>query len=210
MRRGHAAAAKGRRTQADRREQSGKSLVRAVVEIVPERGVGAATFEAIGARAGYSRSLVTQRFGSKQGLIDAVIEYAAASFEHLQSTRKVDQLIGLEDLLLLLDVYLTELSTSSELRTYFMLLASAVAEVSELRAAFAAEHERVKGRLAGLVAKGQADGSIRREIDADSAALMIGSLQLGLSVQLLVDPTTNLDPISRVALDTVRLSFAAR
>jgi AcrR family transcriptional regulator len=199
----------GRRTQADRRKQSEKSLVQAVVEIVPESGVSAATFEAIGARAGYSRSLVTQRFGSKRGLIDAVIEHAAASFDSLQATRRIDRLSGLDGLLLLLDTYLTELSTSSELRTYFMLLSSAVAEVSELRTAFAAEHERVKDRLAALVAKGQADGSIRREIDAESAALMIGSLQLGLSVQLLVDPTMDLAPIRRIALDTVRLSFAA-
>ena len=199
----------GRRTQADRRKQSEKSLVQAVVEIVPESGVSAATFEAIGARAGYSRSLVTQRFGSKRGLIDAAIEHAAVAFDSLQATRRIDRLSGLDGLLLLLDTYLTELSTSSELRTYFMLLSSAVAEVSELRTAFAAEHERVKDRLAALVAKGQADGSIRREIDAESAALMIGSLQLGLSVQLLVDPTMDLAPIRRIALDTVRLSFAA-
>ena len=123
--------------------------------------------------------------------------------------RKAGAPSGLDALLLSLDVYLTELTTSGELRTYFMLLSSAVAELNELRAVFAAQHERVRERLSDLVAKGQADGSIRPEIDADAVALMIGSLQLGLSMQILVDPTMDLGPIRRVALNTLRLSFAA-
>jgi AcrR family transcriptional regulator len=198
-----------RRRQADRRAESERGLVQAVVEIIPEHGVNAATFEAIGAKAGYSRSLVTQRFGSKQGLIDAVIAHAHAAFEDKRLAERAEAMSGLESLLLQFDIYLTTLAASSELRTYFMLLASAVAEASELRAAFAANHEQVKVRLASLVAKGQADGSIRPGIDADAAALMIGSLQLGLSVQLLVDPQMDLDPIRRTALDTLRLSFGA-
>lgn len=208
MSRGAGVKGAARRTQEDRREQSGRGLVHAVVEVVAESGVGAATFEAIGARAGYSRSLVTQRFGSKQGLIDAVIEHASARFQALSTNERVNALPGLDALLLLLEIYLTELATSRELRTYFMLLSSAVADLSELRAVFAAEHERVKARLIEIVARGQADGSIRPEIDADSAALMVGSLQLGLSVQILVDPTTDLEPIRRTALNTLRLSFA--
>lgn len=198
-----------RRSQADRRAESGRGLVQAVVSIVPEQGVGAATFEAIGARAGYSRSLVTQRFGSKRGLIDAVIEHAHTAFQSARLERRMDELTGLEALLLMMDVYLTALANSDELRTYFMLLASAVAEVSDLRAAFATQHELVKQRLAALVARGQADGSIRADLDADAAALMIGSLELGLSVQLLVDPAMDLDPIRRTALQTVRVSFGA-
>jgi AcrR family transcriptional regulator len=183
-------------------------LVHAVVEVVAESGVGAATFEAIGARAGYSRSLVTQRFGSKQGLIDAVIEHASARFQALSTHERVNALPGLDALLLLLEIYLTELATSRELRTYFMLLSSAVADLSELRAVFAAQHERVKARLIEIFARGQADGSVRPEIDAESAALMVGSLQLGLSVQILVDPTTDLEPIRRTALNALRLGFA--
>ncbi len=61
-----------RRTQADRREDSERGLVSAAISVTAERGVSAATFEAIGQRGGYSRSLVTRRFDSKQGLIDAV------------------------------------------------------------------------------------------------------------------------------------------
>ena len=202
-----AATSPTRRKQADRRAESQRGLVRAVVEIIPERGVSAATFEAIGAQAGYHRSLVTQRFGSKRGLIDSVIEYVHGTFGENELDHLADQLSGLEGLLLLLDAYLTRLASSGELRTYFMLLASAVAEVNELRTAFATQHELVKDRLGSLVTKGQADGSIRSGLDAASAALMIGSLQLGIAVQLLVDPHMDMDPVRRTTLNTVRLSF---
>jgi len=57
------------------------------------------------------------------------------------------------------------------------------------------------------VLRGQAEGDIRREIDADAAALMIGSLLLGLSMQLLVDPDMNIEPIRQTSLATLRLSF---
>jgi AcrR family transcriptional regulator len=196
-----------RRSQRDRREQSGRGLVEAVVAIVSEEGTAAATFEAIGRRAGYSRSLVTQRFGSRQGLIDAVIEHASAGFAEVSLDRPVEDLTGMDVLLLSVEVFLTRLVESRELRTYFLMLAGSVAELSDLRAVFAAQHDRVKVNIMALIAMGQADGSIRREVDAEAAALMIGSLQLGVSVQLLVNPATEVGPILATTLATIRRAF---
>ena len=68
-----------RRTQAERRDESGRSLVEAAIAVVARQGVNAATFDAIGRQAGYSRGLATQRFGSKQGLIEAVIRHYASA-----------------------------------------------------------------------------------------------------------------------------------
>ncbi|MET4279878.1 hypothetical protein ABIB68_008181 [Bradyrhizobium sp. F1.2.2] len=42
---------------------------------------------------------------------------------------------------------------------------------------------------------------------ANTTALMVGSLQSGLSMQLLVDPTMNLDPIRKTSLATLRINF---
>jgi len=82
-----------------------------------------------------------------------------------------------------------------------------VADAGDLRGLFAAEHRKVERRLEALVLRGQAEGDIRREIDADAAALMIGGLLMGLSMQLLVDPSTPLEPIRETSLATLRLSF---
>lgn len=196
-----------RRTQAERRDESQRGLVQAAIEVVADQGVSAATFQAIGRGAGYSRGLVTQRFGSKQGLIDAVIAELHERQERALAEHGIDDLPGFGAVLAYVDLYLRDLSLKGDGRAYFMLLASAVADATAIRAAFAAEHGRIERRLEALVKKGQDEGDIRREIDADAAALMIGSLLLGLSMQLLVDPSMNLDPIRETSLATLRLSF---
>jgi len=122
----------------------------------------------------------------------------------------IDQMPGLDALLADTDLYLRSLSEKGELKAYFMGLPAAVADANSLRAAFAASHEQVRTRLRDYVQKGQAEGCIRPDLDTDAAALMVGSLQLGLSMQLLVDPTMNLDPIRKTSLATLRLSFEAR
>src|SRR5882757_3248933 len=172
-----------RRTQAERREDSERGLIRAAIAVTAEQGVSAATFEAIGERGGYSRSLVTRRFGSKQGLIDAVVSYLHDRRAELAAEHGFDRMSGLEALL---------------------------ADAGSLRTAFATAHEQVRTRLRHYVQRGQAEGCIRPDLDADAAALMVGSLQLGLSMQLLVDPTMNLDPIRKTSLATLRISFEAR
>lgn len=199
--------APSRRTQAQRRDASGRELVAAAIAIVAEEGVAAATFEAIGKRAGKSRGLVTQRFGSKQGLIEAVIDYLHEGQEAEMTAAGIDALPGLEAVLAYVDLYLRGIEAAAEGAAYFRLLSAAVADGGDLRAAFAEEHGRIERRLEALVLRGQAEGSIRREIDAGAAALMIGSQLLGLSMQRLVDPAMELSPIRETTVSTLRLSF---
>lgn len=199
-----------RPTQAERREGAERSLVQAAIAVMANFGVRAATFETIGEESGYSRSLVTQRFGSKQGLIEAVIAYLHEHLDSMLGNRRIGAMSGLDAVLDYMDQFLSDLSSNGESRAYFMLLAAAVADASAMRELFAAEHERVRERLAALLVRGQADGGVRPEIDANAAALMIGSLQVGLSIQMLVDPAMNLEPIRETVLATLRLSFATQ
>ncbi|WP_332765320.1 TetR/AcrR family transcriptional regulator [Phenylobacterium sp.] len=200
---------KSRRSQAERRDESERRLLAAAAELVVERGMAAATFENIGARAGYSRSLVTQRFGSKRGLIDALIVQLQGRLGGLLEDRHVDAMSGLEAVLAYVDVFLAALDHDGELRAYFVVLASAVADVSELRAPFADAHKEVETILAAFFRRGQAEGSVRSGIDADAAALVTGALLFGLSMQLLLDPTMDLAPLGETSKMALRLSFAA-
>ncbi len=199
---------RARRTQAQRRDESEQRLLRAAGDVIVERGVTAATFDAIGVRAGYSRGLATQKFGSKQGMIEALIAHLHARQDAVLGALGVDAMPGLEAVLTYVDLYLRDLSLKGEGRAYFMLLASAIADLSTLRAAFAVSHERVERRLEAMVLRGQAEGAVRRDLDADAAALMVGSLLLGLSIQCLIDPDMDLEPIRATSLATLRLSFA--
>lgn len=199
-----------RRSQLDRREESGRKLVQAAVALIAEGGINAATFQAIGARSGYSASLVTERFGARRGLIDAIIAYLQDDLDQLLQQVERKRLSGLDALLRYIDLWLVEMAHNSERRAYVMLLSSFVSDPSDIRAVFAAGHERVRLRLAALVRRGQQDGSFRPEFDSNAASLFVGSLQLGLSMQLLVDPSTRIEPLGGTIIDILRQSFAAR
>jgi AcrR family transcriptional regulator len=201
--------ARPRRSQAARRDESERRLLSAAAEVVVERGMGAATFENIGARAGYSRGLVGQRFGSKQGMVEALIAQLQERLGALMDARQADDTSGLEAILIYVDVFLSALERDRELRAYFVLLAASVADVSELRAPFAAAHKEVEQRLEALFLRGKVEGSVRAGLDADAAALMTGALLFGLSMQLLLDPNMALGPLRETSLATLRLSFSA-
>src|ERR1019366_7663141 len=198
-----------RRTQAERRDQSERGLVEASIAVVSEEGVSAATFEAIGRRGGYSRGLVGQRFGSKLGLIEAVIAYLHDEKETYTAAHRVDGLPGLEALLAYVDLYLRRLSHLGEVQAYFRLLCWAVADISAFRSAFATEHDHVRARFEVWLIRGQAEGQIRPDLDPTAAALMVGSQLLGLSMQMLIDPTTDVNRIRVTCVATLRQAFAA-
>ena len=198
-----------RRTQAERRDESERGLVKAAIALVTEDGVSAATFEAIGRRGGYSRGLVGQRFGSKLGLIEAVIAYLHDEKETFAKGHRVDSLEGLEALLTYVDLYLQRLARLDEVQAYFRLLSWAVADISAFRSAFASEHERIRELFEGWIVRGQAEGRIRPDLDPTAAALMVGSQLLGISMQVLIDPAMRVDPIRRTCLATLRRAFAA-
>src|SRR5258705_11254139 len=112
-----------RRTQAERRDESERCLLRAAIAVVAEEGVGAVTFDAVGRKGGFSRGLATQRFGSKRGLIEAVISHLHERQEALRGETRIDDLPGLEAVLAFVDHYLRDLSAEGEGRAYVMLLA---------------------------------------------------------------------------------------
>jgi AcrR family transcriptional regulator len=197
-------APKAHRTQAQRRDESQRRLLEAAAALIRERGMAAATFENIGARAGYSRGLATRHFGSKRGLIEALIARIQDRREDALDGKRAE---GLGGVLHFVDDYLDALASDDELRAYFITLAAAVAEISELRQLFAEAHKGVEQRLETLIQTGKAQGSVRADIDVEATALMIGSLLFGLSMQLLLDPQMDLRPIRQVTLATLRASL---
>jgi AcrR family transcriptional regulator len=197
-----------RRTQAERRAASELNLLRAAAALVAEQGVAAATLEKVGVRAGYSRGLATQKFGSKQGLIEALIAHLHVRMEALLREAHVEQLPGLEGVLAFADLFLSELADDVEVRAYFMLMAGAVADLSPVRAAFAASHDIVSDRLQVLLRRGQQDGSVWLALQVEAAATLVGGLLMGLSTQHLIDPDFAPASIRDATLATVRRSLA--
>jgi AcrR family transcriptional regulator len=81
----------------DRSRISTRLLVQAAAELIAERGYERTTLAAIGKRAGYSPGLVTLHFGSKEGLLWAVIETMMVGYWRRSEMRSsVGRAVGLE------------------------------------------------------------------------------------------------------------------
>jgi AcrR family transcriptional regulator len=199
-----------KRSQAERRDASERQLIEATMEVVATRGVNAATFDAIGLAAGYSRGLATQKFGSKRGLIDAVISYLHRRREDILDVEQVNEMQAIDAIAYFADRFLRELSGDFGGRAYLMLLAASVADASSVREAFAASNNRVRDWLESVIRRGQADKTIRPDIDPRASALMIGSMVLGISMQWLVDPATDLEPIRKSTVAAIQQSLSTQ
>ncbi|MBI1238020.1 MAG: TetR family transcriptional regulator [Alphaproteobacteria bacterium] len=198
------------RRQAERRAQSDAELLSAAAAVIAEEGYAAATFDRIGARSGYSRGLASQRFGSKDGLIAALIARLHEGFDALLADIEHVPANGLEALLMRVDLFFRSLPEAAELRAYFVMFAGVVGDLSEQRSAFAASHQIAKARFAEQIAAGQADGSIAADLNVDATAIMVGSVQLGASLQYLADPKTDLDALRLATLRALKRGLKAR
>ncbi|MCF6328473.1 MAG: TetR/AcrR family transcriptional regulator [Henriciella sp.] len=193
--------------QPERRNLSERRLIEAALSLAAEQGVQAVTMEAIGKRAGYSRGLASQRFGSKAGLIRAVINHLHNAQQAEIESPQFEGMNGLDTLIQFVGIHIQALKDSPETHAYFMFFASGVADRSAIRNLFAESHERVKHKITDILLGGQSDGSIRSQIDAEAAALMVGSLILGVSVQWLTDPGLDLQRVTTETQDLLRASF---
>jgi AcrR family transcriptional regulator len=193
-----------RRTQAERRQESSLKLLNAAIEVIATKGVAAATFENLGMASGLSRGLVTKRFGSRDRMIEAVLVHLHASRQRIIDNNHLEDLPGLDAVLAYADLSLQGVAASLETKAYFRLLSAAVADMNCHRTISAALHEEVRQLLARWVAKGQAEGAIRTDLEAGTAALMVGCLILGVSMQVKVDPGRDIEPVRQTGVGMIR------
>jgi AcrR family transcriptional regulator len=183
-----------RPTQAERRSRSEEALLDAAAELIGERGVGGTSLASIGERAGVSRGLPTHHFGTKDVLVARLakraqdrIEAAMAEAAQHRHGRDVAQLTGLEIIELSADSYLELFADpSADQRALLVMWGSTFASRADVDGMVEAERRSYDG-LAGVVAAGQRDQSIRTDIDPVAAAVLILGIIRGTAALLLTD-----------------------
>ncbi|MEW4467851.1 TetR/AcrR family transcriptional regulator [Parasphingorhabdus sp. JC815] len=181
-----------------RRQKSDAALKSAAAKIISREGYNAVTFERIGEVSGYSRTLASQKYGSKDGLIlellKSIVQASSEKFE-ARMTLTADPLAKIQG-------YTDEmLQTVGEdfLSAYFVIMADAVANRQPAQQFFKDRHLAVRDKLAELITRGQEEGVIDNDLDPDSAALLIGSFQLGIAVHYLLAPDTDMSSFAITA-----------
>jgi AcrR family transcriptional regulator len=174
--------------QAQRSNRSSEALLDAAAELISEGGLGSMTFAAIGERAGYSRGLVTARFGSKAGLVDALIRRVWGQLHDAHAVPLSHGGRGLDELIELIEAIRDQSDEHPrDVGALLALMFEALADEPELRARMADFHASMREDIADALRRGIDDGSVADHVDPESGALMIVAIMRGFSYQWLLD-----------------------
>ncbi|MEM9531954.1 MAG: TetR/AcrR family transcriptional regulator [Pseudomonadota bacterium] len=179
-------------TQAERTALSDTAMIDAAIDLIVNCGTEKTTLKALGETSGYSRGLVTYRFGSKSGLFKAVIKTVSerwlSAFERAVGSRR-----GIDALLRTARAYFRFVRRSpKDIRALQILSHQAVepgcAHVDIVRKVFRAQ----RGQLAEWVQEGQAQGVINQRVDPDVFAASFCAFMSGMTWAWMLG-TTDID-----------------
>lgn len=175
-------------TQAERVAASDRALIEAAIELIAERGYDRTTLALIGERAGYSRGLVTQRFGNKENLLREVMRQMLERWSTHNVAERVDK-VGVPALQAILSAYLDMCDRSPQsIRAYYALLREADGPVPAVRAAIKKLHASERAGIAALIRAGH----VRPDVDPDAEATLFLGVMRGVTMQWLLDPKVDL------------------
>jgi AcrR family transcriptional regulator len=156
-----------------RSELSTRRLVTAFAALIIERGYERTTLADIGKRAGYSRGLVSTRFGSKANLLMALVEEMSARYGE-QRHLLIGNRVGVDALQRLIHEIARDARESPEsLRAFYALLFECLNSLDNARTPIRNAERTFREELTALVATGVTKGQVRPGTDP---ALLAGSV----------------------------------
>ena len=173
------------RTQGERVAESSKRLLLAAAELTAEKGFERTTAAEIGERAGYSRAMVRDRYGSKEALIEALFE---TELEPRVNATYREGLSGLERILAQVDS-LAELVREGETlaRAFFVLTFETAGPIQSMRPWYRGYFARYEAAMRDTLVLGERDGSIVAGLDHAAEAKMFVSHAIGLAFRWTLD-----------------------
>jgi AcrR family transcriptional regulator len=185
--------------QRERSQRSTRALLDAAGEVIAEVGYENMTLAAVGERAGYSRGLVTARFGSKANLLQALVERMTAGWTHRNVLPRTAGRSGLDGVVVLLDAIRAQAQRDPRaLRVLYALMFEALGANADLRAHFVEFHRAMRADVTRLVRRGGRDGSIRAGVDPVAEAVCIVGGLRGVAYQWALD-ADGFDPVAALS-----------
>lgn len=212
------ASSPGGRTQAQRRAAAEAALLRAAAEVIAEQGVERASLRAISARAGISRAMPGYHFGSKDALITRIVErghgetMTAATAAPSLAGNDLGALPGLEALRLIIETYLQHVSSGEAVAERAVIVMWGASFPAQSPVPAMAESDReTRQYLADFIRAGQADGSVRADLDASAAAVLVMGMARGTAALLLTHPgPADIGHVRQLAGEAITASLRPR
>lgn len=198
-----------RRRQEERTALSDRLLREAAITLLMERGIAGTTLAAIGERSGYSRGLVTHRFGSKAGLLAYVHDTIAAQWTaHVKTA--VAESVGMEALQRIIDaVYGFLVEEPDAMRAMYLLRYASIDPSSEYRANVSKVHRAQKRDVQRWIEAGQTAGCLNSAVQAELAAELFCAALDGLLYRWLVSPEIPVQQLHEQFSREIRLSLGS-
>lgn len=172
-------------TQPERVELSSCRLLVAAAELIVEKGWDATTAAEIGRRAGYSRAMVHARYGSK----DAILEAFQQTYVSRLNPDPEPGATGLQQVLAHFDrIHEIHTEDPALIRAMFVSAFEAVKTTSPLRDAVRTQLSGAAVKVEAGLRAGMRDGSIRSDIDLETARHDITGSVFGIAYQWVVLP----------------------
>lgn len=173
-------------------------MLDAALDLLAERKSLSFSLAEVAERAGYSRGLPTQTFGTKVEMIRALIPHLHDRSQEAFGSRYEERGVGLEAVLttarLLLDAPETQVQIMIAVH---VLLAEATVPDSPYRAEAAELNRMATGYISHHLRLGVERGEVRPDINCRAQAMLIMAAIRGVLLQWLVDP-------ERIALEALR------
>jgi len=171
-----------------RSKLSTRRLLEAAGELIAERGYEQASLAAIGERAGYSRGLVTTRFGTKENLLTVLMERITSDWIEHNVLPEIEGLPGLDAMLTYLDTVIRQLERDPQaMRVLWALSFEAVRPTSPLRQHAEPYHRATVSTVTAFLEAGIEDGSIDPDIDPRSEALLHTATLRGMAYHWMLE-----------------------
>ena len=206
-----------RRTQEERRNESDARIIAAAIELFASQGYRQTTLIQIGQAAGYTGTLISNRFGSKEKLLRAVLAHILDRF--YPDTGDTDQKAAGqgaagqpadERLLDFIARYLMDVNDrQSRIRALHVIIGEALGGMPQVHDQIVKVNRAFRRHVEGYIVDGIRTGAFRADLDPTEATVIIVGLLRGVTMQALAEPRT-IDITSMIGpLQATVLSFVA-
>ena len=166
-------------------------MLRAATSLIGRKGTAGANLAQIGIDAGYSRGLPVQRFGTKLNLLEAVLDAIQDRFiEHVE--QRVGDKRGCAALVERIRFQLEAVHDMPESAVaLYQLIVDSTGSIPELKPRIAELHKVYRDNLRGYLLQAQDMGELRPDVDIEQSVRAISGTISGMSIQAIVDGTTD-------------------
>jgi AcrR family transcriptional regulator len=197
---------RGRRRRAEKPEPSREQLMTAAIDCFARLGYQGTTIERIARTAGVTKGAIYYHFRDKEELLFETVKDRVGGFEQQVLAEVNPAEDALASLRHVVDACFFHATVSNHRRFIITLMIEALDTNPTLSAAFQRILRRMRAFVAGVVRRGQEQGSIRRDVPPEMAAAVIAGGIIGAEVQHYQDPG-EID--LRATLDTLLEQLAA-